>query len=64
MNKKGNFWFWFGICVILFGGLVLFINLDKFSQIPPDSDFITWVFGFSFIIGAIIVISALLKKNP
>ena len=64
INKKGNFWFWFGIFLIFLFGLILFLNMSNFEKIPPDQGFLVWIFGVAFVMGILFTISAYLKKNP
>lgn len=63
MDNKGNFWFWTGLVSLLIWGIVVLLNISKFSQVPPDSNFLIGIFIFSFLIGFIVFICASLSKN-
>jgi hypothetical protein len=63
MNKSGNFWFFSGLIALLVWGIVIFLNLDEFSKVPPEGDFLVKIFIFSFIIGFIVFICAVLGKT-
>ena len=62
MNKKGNFWFWTGLIILIGWFIFLFINLNKFSEIPVDGNFLVIAITSAFIVGLVVFICASLSK--
>jgi uncharacterized membrane protein YhaH (DUF805 family) len=64
MNKKGNFWFWFGLVLLIGFFIFLFVNLSKFGDITHNINFLVISFIVALIAGILIFISAVLSRKP
>ncbi len=62
-NKGGQATLFIGIALICLWGFVLYLNLDKLTNIPLDIEKVTPLFIFSLIIGAILTILALIRSK-